>query len=354
MAQEQDFFLNQWQIAFFYPNRTGPVCTPITALHSPSRTTPARSPCPAPSPLCCLPHHPNSPLHEELARGACRTRPSAGSRRPTAPSAPSSASRTLAAPPRPPGRICAFRRPHRRQATGWSTQPLISSSWTRVSRQSKGPRAEDRDQRGPHTSPHPWMSLSPPGVSAFGGVSVVFNTSELSQTAMLSPMDSGVRACTSTLHCVSAFHHGSFRAASKDVVFTSCCSQAVVGTGLHPRVLQLHNDVLLTAGEASEQTHASRFSAVTRALGFMRLADWEQALRHNSSRCTHPFNYCRWRVPAGGGGPSCTGTTPRSSSWANCSGYGGLGTFDHLNHLILAQALPRPDCRHALSVLKYR
>jgi hypothetical protein len=58
----------------------------------------------------------------------------------------------------------------------------------------------------------------------------------------------------------------------------------------------------------------------------------ESVLRHNQSRCNHPFNYCRWRD----GG--CTGTTPYTSSWANCSGFKGLGTFDHLTHLILAQA----------------
>ena len=67
----------------------------------------------------------------------------------------------------------------------------------------------------------------------------------------------------------------------------------------------------------------------------------QPALRHNHSRCNHPFNYCRWHDSGQGGsssgGGSCTGITPNTSSWANCSGFGGLGTFDDLNHLILAQ-----------------
>lgn len=185
MVESQDFFLNQWQIAYFYPNRTNPDETV-----------------------------------RWLAPADCAER-----------------------------NIFGFR----------DFSGCTPSSWPTI----RFPQsAAQAGERLVYTAMNQFKLDA--GVSAFGGIGVVFNTSDIRDMVMLSPMDSG----DYTLEC------------------TNCtidfCSQAM--------------------------------------------------LRHNASRCNHPYNYCRWKDGA------CTGGMPGTSSWANCSGFSGLGTFDHLTHLILAQA----------------
>ena len=185
MVEDQDFFLNQWQIAFFYPNRSNPDETV-----------------------------------RWLAPAGCAER-----------------------------NMFGFRDFSGNTPAAW---PTIRFPQT----------AAQAGERLVYTALNQFKLDA--GASGFGAIGVVFNTSDIRDMAMLSPMDSG----DFTLECTNCT--------------TSFCSQPL--------------------------------------------------LRHNASRCNHPYNYCRWK------GGVCTGGVPGTSSWANCSGFTALGTFDHLTHLILAQA----------------